>query len=89
VCYTGKIQKKEIEIKCFKLIWNVKPDKVKRNILIGDFEKGWMKMVDIESYFISLKESWVSRLTDSKFSNWTLIPVEYLNALGVNGLLLI
>jgi hypothetical protein len=64
--------KNEIESECFKFIWNGKPDKVKRNILIGDFEKGGLKMIDIESYFISLKASWVSRLTDSKFSNWKL-----------------
>ena len=74
-----KNTKNEIESKCFKFIWNGKPDKVKRNILIGDFEKGGLKMIDIESYFISLKASWVSRLTDSKFSNWKLIPLKYLN----------
>ena len=74
--------KKEIESKCFKFIWNGKPDKVKRNTLIGDFEKGGLKMVDIESYFISLKASWISRLADSKFSNRKLIPLTYLNAFG-------
>jgi hypothetical protein len=35
--------------------------------LIGDFEKGGLKMIDIESYFISLKASWVGRLADSKY----------------------
>jgi hypothetical protein len=35
-----KKYKKEIESKCFKFIWNGKPDKVKINTLIGDFEKG-------------------------------------------------
>ena len=60
-----KNTKKEIESKCFKFIsWNGKPDKVKRNTLIGDFEKDGLKMIDIESYFISLKVSWVSRLAD-------------------------
>jgi hypothetical protein len=39
-------------------------------------------MIDIESYFISLKASWVSRLADSKFSNWKLIPLKYLNVFG-------
>ena len=90
MCYTGK-NKKDIEIKCFKFIWNGKPDKVKRNTLIGDFEKGGLKMIDIESYFIALKASWVSRLTDSKFSNWKLIPLKYLNVfanLGKYGLFL-
>ena len=50
--------------------------------MIGDFEKGGLKMIDIESYFISLKASWVSRLADSKFSNWKLIPLKYLNVFG-------
>jgi hypothetical protein len=26
--------------------------------------------------------SWVSRLADSKFSNWKLIPLKYLNVFG-------
>jgi len=81
-CVIPEQYKKETEIKCFRYIRNGKPDKVKRNTLIGDFEKGRLKMIDIESYFISLKESWVSRLTDSKCSNWKLIPLEYLNAFG-------
>ena len=68
-CVIPEKYKKEIESKCFKFIWNEKPDKVRRNTLIGDFEKGGLKMIDIESYFISLKASWVSRLTDLKFSN--------------------
>ena len=81
-CVIPKKYKKEIESKCFKFIWNGKADKVKRNTLIGDFEKGGLKMIDIESYFISLKASWVSRLADSKFSNWKLIPLKYLNVFG-------
>jgi hypothetical protein len=82
-CVIPEKYKKEIEsIKCFKFIWNEKPDKVKRNTLIGDFEKGGLKMIDLESYFISLKASLVSRLADSKFSNWKLIPLKYLNVFG-------
>jgi hypothetical protein len=41
----------------FKFIWNGKPDKVKRNTLIGDFAKSGLKMIDIESYFIFLNAS--------------------------------
>ena len=81
MCYSRKIQK-ELESKCFKYICNGKPDKVKRNTLIGDFEKGGLKIIDIDSYVISLKASWVSRLADSKFSNWKLIPLKYLNVFG-------
>jgi hypothetical protein len=38
-CVNSEKYKKEIESKCFKFIWNGKPDKVKRNTLIGYFEK--------------------------------------------------
>ena len=31
---------------CFKFIWNLKPDKVKRNTLVGPLEKGGLNMVD-------------------------------------------
>ena len=74
--------KKEIESKCFKFIWNGKPDKVNRNTLIGDFEKDGLKMIAVDSYLIFSKSSWVSRLTDSKFSNWKLIPLRCLNVFG-------
>jgi nucleoside diphosphate kinase len=53
-CVIPEKYKKEIESKCFKFIWNGKPDKVKRNALIGDFEKDGLKMINIESYFISI-----------------------------------
>jgi len=39
-CVIPEKYKKEIESKCFKLIWNGKPYKVNRNTLIGEFEKG-------------------------------------------------
>jgi hypothetical protein len=34
VCLVPDIYHKEIEKKCFKFIWNGKPDKVKRNLPI-------------------------------------------------------
>ena len=83
-CVIPEKYKKEIESKCLKFIWNGKPDKLKRNTLLGDFEKGGLKMIDIESYFISLKASWIGRLADSKCSNWKLIPLKYLNVFGEN-----
>ena len=81
-CVIPEKYKKEIESKCFKFICNGKPDRVNRNTLIGYFEKCGLKMIDIDIYFISLNASWVSRLADSKFSNWKLIPLKYLNVLA-------
>jgi hypothetical protein len=36
-------------------------------------------MIDIKSYFIALKASWVSRLVTGYISNWKLIPLKYFN----------
>ena len=43
-------------------------------------------MMDIKSYFIALKATWVSRLVTGNFSNWKLIPLKYFNATGKNWL---
>ena len=64
MCYTRKIQK-EIEsvLNLYGMVNRI--SKAKRNTLIGDFEKGGLKMIDIESYCISLMAIWVCGLTDS------------------------
>jgi hypothetical protein len=49
--------RKEIESKCFKFIWDGKPDKAKRNTMISNFEMGGLNMIDIGSYFASLRAS--------------------------------
>ena len=78
--------KKEIESCCFKFIWKNKIDKVKRTTLINTYEKGGLNMIDFESYFNSLKASWVNRLTDTYYENWKVIPEKYFNIVGKNWL---
>ena len=79
---------KEIESCFYRFIWKGKPDKIKRLTLIGDYEKGGLNMVDINSYFKSLKVSWFKRLLSSKTSNWKVIPRKYLDKFGKNWLIL-
>jgi hypothetical protein len=66
----------------YSFIWNGKPDKVKRLTLLGDYEKGGLNMVDINSYFKSLKGSWGKRLQSSEISNWKVILRNYLDKFG-------
>ena len=75
---------KEIESCCFKYIWEGKNDKVKRNTLIGEYQKGGLRMIDFDSYFAALKASWVSKLTTTNMPNWKIIPTKYFNNLGKN-----
>jgi hypothetical protein len=42
--------------------------------------------IDIKSYFIALKATWVSRLVTGHISNWKLTPLKYFNATGINWL---
>ena len=65
-CVVPDKYRKEIESKCFKFIWDGKPDKVKRNTMIGNFEMGGLNMIDIGSYFASLRASWVSRFVSGE-----------------------
>ena len=38
---------------------------------------GGLKMIDIQSYFMSLKASWPSRLASNQLVNWKVIPCKY------------
>ena len=60
----------EVNDICFKFIWNLKPDKVKRNTLIGPLEKGGLNMVDFTMMDKSLKAAWVKRLYEAGDSKW-------------------
>ena len=81
-CVVPEKYRKEIDSKCFKFIWNNKPDKVKRNTVEGKPGNGCFKMIDIQSYFMSLKASWVSRLVSNQLVNWKVIPCKYFGKLG-------
>jgi hypothetical protein len=76
--------RKEIEIKCFKFIWDGKPYKVKRNTTIGNFKMSGLNMIDIESFFASLRASRVSRFVSGDMDNWKLIPYKYFRQFGKN-----
>jgi hypothetical protein len=74
--------RKEIDGKCFKFIWNNKPDKVKRTTVVGKLGNGGLKIIDIQNYFMSLKASWVSRLVSNQLVNWKVIPRRYFAKFG-------
>jgi hypothetical protein len=76
-CVVQEKHRKEIDSKCFKFIWNNKPDKVKRTTVVGKLGNGGLKIIDIQNYFMSLKASWVSRLVSNQLVNWKVIPCRY------------
>ena len=45
----------------FAFVWGGKIDKIKRSNLYQPYEKGGMRMIDIESYIAALKVTWIRR----------------------------
>ena len=41
-----------------------KGDKIKQNVMIGDYSDGGLKMIDLESYNKALKSTWVKKYLD-------------------------
>ena len=56
-CTVPERYTKEIESCCFTSIWKGKYDQINRSVLINTYEKWGLNMVDIDSYFKSLKTS--------------------------------
>jgi hypothetical protein len=45
--------------------------------MIGNFEMGGLNMIDMGSYFASLRASWISRFVSGEMDNWKLIPYKH------------
>ena len=50
----------------YDFIWDSKPAKIKRDILTMDYEKGGLKMIDLEIFMKSLKIGWIKRMIESE-----------------------
>jgi len=55
-----------------------------KETLIGNFEMGGLNMIDIESYFASLRPSWVSIFISGEMDNWNYTPYTYFRQFGKN-----
>lgn len=49
----------ELNSSLYDFLWDGKRDKIKRSEMINDYDKGGLKMVDIQSFNTSLKIKWV------------------------------
>ena len=53
---------KNLQILAFKFLWNGKPDRMKRDEATLPIEMGGLNMPDIETFWLSLKMTWIRRL---------------------------
>ena len=51
----------EINDLFYRFLWNDKGDKIKRKVMINDYFKGGLKMIDLVSFNKSLKLTWIKK----------------------------
>ena len=60
----------------YKFLWGA-VDKVKREIVINDYENGGLRMIDIETQTNAIKASWVKRYVEGRDGEWSTIMSHY------------
>ncbi len=69
---------KHINTLFYLFIWGM-TDRVKRNVLINDVDKGGIRMIDIQSMFDAVKAAWIPRLVNAEEDDlWNMIAKYYL-----------
>ena len=62
---------KEINGIFYSFLWNNKGDKIKRSVMINNYESGGLKVIDISSFNKSLKTTWIQKyLDESNRGKW-------------------
>ena len=74
---------KAIKQSMFSFIWDNKPDKIKRDVLIKDYKLGGLKMLDIDMFINSLNCSWIKRIYDNE--NTSILKQFYQDILNKHG----
>jgi hypothetical protein len=52
----------EIQNNFYSFLWSGKPDKLKENIVIGQYEEARLKISHIESFWHGLKMVWINKI---------------------------
>ena len=66
-----------IKGRLLSFIWKDKRDKIRREGLYQDYDKGGLRMMDIETMIKALRLAWIPRLIREGHSNWKYVPEYY------------
>ena len=70
-----------IKTKLFRFLWNNKKDKIKRESIYQEYDKGRIRMTDVEIMIKALRLAWIPRLLNPVNLNWKSIPDNFLKNL--------
>lgn len=69
----------------YKFIWDNKPDKIKRSVLINDYSAGGTNLIHLESFAKSMKIFWVKKiLNDTYNTEWKTLILDKIQKFGGN-----
>ena len=54
-------------------MWGDKPDRVKRRNITQSYQKGGLKMINIDFFVKAMKSTWIRRLVMSQNSQWATL----------------
>ena len=69
-CYISGKSIQELNKILFSFIWNGNREKIKRDKLVQDYEKGGLKAPHVESILMTSRISWIMRYLKSKEKTW-------------------
>ena len=78
----------DIEKIFYKFLWNGKKDKIKRSVIINEYEEGELKRPHIQSFNKALKMSWLHKLLDPfNHSPWKVLVLGSMQKWGGSNIL--
>lgn len=78
----SKQQIKQLEKIIYEYISDGKTDKVKRDVMIGNFIDCGLRIRDIDTHIDMLRISWIKRIKEGEEANWKAIPRFYFDKFG-------
>ena len=67
----------KIEKMLYAFLWNNKPDKIKRDHIVQNYNQGGLKMVNIKNFVTALKITWIRRLYTNPDNIWVKLVNYY------------
>ena len=74
---------KEVNNRFYNFLWGGRGDKIKRNIMISNYEQGGLKMIDVINFAKALKSNWIKKYLDqNNLAKWKLFFDSHLHGFG-------
>ena len=74
----------EINKEFYSFVWKYKRVKICSKILINEFDRWGMKMLDFKSFCLASKAAWCQKPYNSSLETWIIIPPKYIDQCNIN-----